>query len=290
MSRIFAQVYEEKDYSKFKRLENNRDVTEARKEKLKASISSGEILNPIIVNEKMEIIDGQGRYEAKKELGLPIQYVISEGAGIKECQKMNKYNEKWSFVDYIQSYAGTGNQNYIYFAKACEEIKCPPTKTATFENMCYGGRLTEAIQNGTLRFDIDTYMYTINNFKKFTEILDALLYQGRVNQNFILACIVLFDYPQYDHEKMIRQCKKYRTNFAQMAKREDQVKELSRIYNMNARNKIYFEDYFRENNRRGNDKKRKDFTWEKPEDISTLKAYRIENNEKKTKRVIILSK
>lgn len=66
MSRIFAQVYEEKDYSKFKRLENNRDVTESRKEKLKASIASGEILNPIIVNEKMEIIDGQGRYEAKK--------------------------------------------------------------------------------------------------------------------------------------------------------------------------------------------------------------------------------
>nr|DAV13399.1 MAG TPA: DNA binding domain protein [Caudoviricetes sp.] len=271
MSRIFAQVYEEKDYSKFKRLENNRDVTESRKEKLKASIASGEILNPIIVNEKMEIIDGQGRYEAKKELGLPIQYVISKGAGIKECQKMNKYNTKWSYVDYIQSYAALGNENYINFQNACEKLKCPPTKTATFANLLNGGNLTDKIQDGTLKFDESLYKYTIRNFNYFSDILEALMHQGRVNQSFVLASIILFDHPKYDHKKMIEQCKRYRTSFVQMARREDQVKELQRIYNMRAKNKIYFEDYFRVNNRRGNSEKTQEFNWEKENDVSTLK-------------------
>ena len=271
MSRVFALVYEEKDYSRFKRLENNRDVTETRKEKLKASIASGEVLNPIIVNEKMEIIDGQGRYEAKKELGLPIQYVISEGAGIKECQKMNKYNTKWTFVDYIQSYATLGNENYINFQKACEKIKCPPTKTATFANLLNGGSLTDKIQDGTLQFNEELYKYTIRNFNYFSDILEALMHQGRVNQSFVLAAIILFDHPEYSHNKMIEQCKRYRASFVQMARREDQVKELQRIYNMRAKKKIYFEDYFRANNRRGNSEKNQEFNWEKEKDISTLK-------------------
>ena len=36
----------------------------------------GFIKNPIVVNEKMEIIDGQGRFEVCKEKGLPIYYNI----------------------------------------------------------------------------------------------------------------------------------------------------------------------------------------------------------------------
>ena len=56
-----------------------------------------------------------------------------------------------------------------------------------------------------------------------------------------------------------------------MARREDQVKELQRIYNMRAKNKIYFEDYFRVNNRRGNSEKTQEFNWEKENDVSTLK-------------------
>ena len=43
MNSIYTQVYEEDDYTKFKRLDNNRTLTEQRLQKLIASISSGEI-------------------------------------------------------------------------------------------------------------------------------------------------------------------------------------------------------------------------------------------------------
>lgn len=269
MNSIYTQVYEEDDYTKFKRLDNNRTLTEQRLQKLIASISSGEILNPIIVNEKMEIIDGQGRYEAKKRLGLPIQYVISRGAGIEDCQKMNRYNTKWSLVDYIYSYARSGNKNYIRFSEIMEQIKCAPTKTATFANM-NGGVITDVVESGKLIFTEDDAYYTLENYGKFTDILDALLYKGRINQNFILAAIIIFNYPGYQHKKMIEQCKKYRNTFVQTARRKDQVVELQRIYNINAKKKIYFEDYFRNLNTTNENKKL--FDWERKEDISTLKS------------------
>ena len=53
------------DYGIFKRLKGNRTVTRSRVEKIKNSINKvGYIKSPIVVNEKREVIDGQGRCQA----------------------------------------------------------------------------------------------------------------------------------------------------------------------------------------------------------------------------------
>jgi ParB-like chromosome segregation protein Spo0J len=91
---IIGYVYQTYKYDSFVRLEDNRDVFSNRLNKLIASISERYICNPIIVNEKREIIDGQGRYEARKSLGLPIHYTIAKGATSDDCRRMNRYNTK----------------------------------------------------------------------------------------------------------------------------------------------------------------------------------------------------
>lgn len=111
--RVADYIYIEKDYSRFKKLIGNRDANK-RKETIKKKILKvGYIMNPIVVNEKMEIIDGQGRFEALKELDLPIYYCISKGAGLKECQEMNLGTTNWTMMDFVNSYAEQGNDNYI---------------------------------------------------------------------------------------------------------------------------------------------------------------------------------
>lgn len=108
-----AIVYEETDYSAFKHLLGNRDVTENRKKKILDSISNvGYVMNPIVVNEKMEVIDGQGRLEALKSLNMAIPYVVAQGAGINECLEMNIGQENWKISDYVEKYAELGNPNY----------------------------------------------------------------------------------------------------------------------------------------------------------------------------------
>ena len=68
--------------------------------------------NPIVVNEKFEIIDGQGRFKALKTLSLPIEYILIPGLGLEECKKMNENSTTWNSRNFIVSEAELGNENY----------------------------------------------------------------------------------------------------------------------------------------------------------------------------------
>lgn len=107
------EVYTTTDYSIFKRLAGNRNIATSRINKIVNSIVEiGWIRNPIVINEKFEVIDGQGRLTALQKLGLPIEYIISEGSGTKECIKMNMDMTNWDITDFIKSYAELGNVSY----------------------------------------------------------------------------------------------------------------------------------------------------------------------------------
>ena len=111
-----GKVYSETAYSKFLFIKENRDVKEARKRKIQKSIEKiGWVRCPVVVNEKMEIVDGQGRFEACKQLGLPIEYVIAEGTGRDHCIQLNISSSSWTTDDYIRFYAEMGNESYARF-------------------------------------------------------------------------------------------------------------------------------------------------------------------------------
>lgn len=112
------KVQSTKNYKQFKKLIGNRKVSESRVKKIINSIQKvGYISNPIIVNEKMQVIDGQGRLEALERLGLPVEYIVKEGIGIDECISMNVFQTNWNLMDYIVSYASRGNDNYVKLLK-----------------------------------------------------------------------------------------------------------------------------------------------------------------------------
>ena len=101
------------DYGIFNIMDDNRSVEESRKHKISKSINEvGYIPSPIVVNERMQVIDGQGRLAVMKDLGIPIAYVIVPGLGIRECISMNISGTQWKDEDYIKSYAMQGNENY----------------------------------------------------------------------------------------------------------------------------------------------------------------------------------
>lgn len=114
--KICGHIYTTKDYDKFKFLEENREVKKRRVKKIKDSILDvGYVLQPILVNENMEIIDGQGRFNACLELELPILYMVEEGKGIEECRRLNLGQENWAIWDWVNSYADGGNVDYQRF-------------------------------------------------------------------------------------------------------------------------------------------------------------------------------
>lgn len=116
------EIYETKDYSLFARMQGNRDVKQ--KKRILTSIKKvGYIPNPIMVNEKYEICDGQNRFEALKDLWLPIHYYIVPGVTIETARALNMGRSNWQPMDYVKSYAEDGNESYVYFLKIINDYK-----------------------------------------------------------------------------------------------------------------------------------------------------------------------
>lgn len=153
--KIVAYVYETYDYDKFKKLEGNRRVLDRRKAKIKRSMEDvGQIMNPSIVNENLEIIDGQGRIETDQELGMPVHYIIVEGTGLKECVALNLGQTNWKPIDYVESYAARGNENYIRFLDLINQyplIGLQIIYGVATNSINVGGAGTRVLKEGELR-------------------------------------------------------------------------------------------------------------------------------------------
>lgn len=110
-------IIETMDYDAFKLLSYNRELVLTHVETVKESIKANDLTNlkPIIVNEGMEIIDGQYRFEACRQLGLPIFYVVNNNGKHNHdniiCLNISQKN--WRAQDYAFYYAQRGNQNYV---------------------------------------------------------------------------------------------------------------------------------------------------------------------------------
>ncbi len=126
-------VFRTTDYSQFKHMPGNRAVLDTRKNKIVRSVkTNGQIYTVIIVNEKFEVIDGQGRLAAFKELGLPVNYVVVPGLNAKDCAVLNAGTTNWNINDYIQSYKELGVAPYVRLAQLMNEYKAAGMKAVLY--------------------------------------------------------------------------------------------------------------------------------------------------------------
>lgn len=258
-TKAICHVYETEDYTIFKEMEHNRDVAMSRVKKLLASFSEKEILNPIVVNEKMEIIDGQGRYEALKLLKRPIKFVVADNATIDDCRRMNAYNTNWSTIDFVKSYAGSNNQNYLLLLGCQKQTGLPFSKILRFaginEFVHHGNTRSPShyknsvINSGKLIFTEDHFKKVVLANEMAKEILSALDITSKQGLDIFYKCIsVIFGFEGYNHERMVKKCKLCRSSFCLMGSMEDMLTEFSRVYNYKAssKDKLYFQDYMRD--------------------------------------------
>lgn len=103
-------------YNSFGNMTENRDVKQSHVNKLVESIKNKDMLryNPILVNDSMDIIDGQHRLEAARKLKKPIYYITARDLNSNDMQTLNNVSKHWSLSDYVESYVIKGNKDYIY--------------------------------------------------------------------------------------------------------------------------------------------------------------------------------
>ena len=106
------KIHSTTDYEKFKYIKGNRAIVEAHVKTLSDQIAKKDFQIPIIVNEKMEVCEGQHRLEAYRLLGVPITYIIKEGLEIGDIREMNSTSRKWTMSEYLESHVALGNKEY----------------------------------------------------------------------------------------------------------------------------------------------------------------------------------
>jgi hypothetical protein len=109
------EVQTTKDYSKFKFIAQNRQTSSTHISKLVESIKKKNLTKdfPIIVNDRMEILDGQNRFEALKALNLPVNYRLSVEMSTDDISLINSMFKKWSLEDFLHQYISQGMESYV---------------------------------------------------------------------------------------------------------------------------------------------------------------------------------
>lgn len=138
------------DYDKFTLIKGNREVKAGHTASLAVSILKHNMLaqNPIIVNSKMEVIDGQHRLEVARTNKLPISYIVLDNADIAEVISLNQAQRAWTANDFIDSYAARGNEEYIWLRNFTKEQKIAVSNAVIFTHGSNDSWVYTAIKTG----------------------------------------------------------------------------------------------------------------------------------------------
>jgi hypothetical protein len=179
---------ETKNYELFSMMDNNRQINNGLVKRLKKSIEDIGFIDsrPVIVNESMVIIDGQHRFQALKELGLPIVYSVINIDMNKAMISLNMNQLVWSLGDWIKSYASKGipcYQTLIDF----EESYHLGTSNAILIVFNSGNGSSKKIRDGK------DFIVNVNRYKIVDFLFESKKYLSFwKTKNFVHAVVVLF--------------------------------------------------------------------------------------------------
>lgn len=237
MKKLLGTVYETDDFSIFKIITGNRTEIERRKQKIAKSVEDvGYIPAPIIVNEKMEIIDGQARYAYCKESETPIAYYVIEGLTIDDCIAMNISATNWGLKDYISSYADRGFLSYVFVEKFISNSPYGLDLSLWALAGTTSRNLSAKIKSGTLNITEDDY-------KKGIEIIDFWQQFDDVATNrkteFLIALGYCYLIPVVNNDMLVKKIHQNSRGFSQIANVLDAIELIEDVYNTRIRNHVY---------------------------------------------------
>lgn len=204
------KIYETTDYEKFVFPEWNRGVSNARIVKMVESIKTfGWLPEPVLVNEKLEVIDGQSRIKALEKLNMPVQFCIKQGVSRKECQALNLFQKNWTTNDYINSYIADGNENYIWLKEMLQKFHTLSATivqiVAVYKNKpgCMnGGGYVDKITSGKLVVSPKDRIETENLLFYLSRFADTIDYLGGRKDTFYTALSFMYYLDDVDNERV----------------------------------------------------------------------------------------
>jgi hypothetical protein len=249
------QVYKTSNLSMFKHIEGNRIPNLQHIRRLADSIRVyGMKCNPILVNERMEVIDGQHRLLAAKDAGSFVYYIIISGYSLSEVHTLNLNQKNWSKSDYMDGYANKGIQSYIKLKAFVEKnddfgfgnclAMCSNISNATgnytiakkYNKDGVIGNKAEVFEDGTwVGKDFNLAQEWANKIRMIKSY-----YSGYNKTTFVGTMITLFNHPHFDMSEFMHKLRLQPTALVDCSNRDQYKTLIEDIYNYRSRNKVSF--------------------------------------------------
>ena len=167
-------IKETTNYSIFKLSPFNRPVDKRHVGKIKASMQEEYIPTAILVNSDFEIIDGQHRFTAASELGLPIFYTKLSSAHVDQFARLNTNVRPWTSIEFIAFFAKKGNENYKRVELIQKEFNLKPTIVIALGlQIQLNGAYSEIIKKGLLDFSVYNLLTAQDNIYSLERLKTA---------------------------------------------------------------------------------------------------------------------
>lgn len=264
-TRQVAIVQETKDHGKFSFMELNRNVNRNHVERLKESFKKEYLLAPILVNEFYQIVDGQHRFTAAKEMGLPVRYVVAQGYTIEHVKMLNHEGKNWSLMDHFMSHVKAGVPAYVRTAELFvryEQISSGTIASIVYKFSSAQNSGSKSLYESAKRLDpasssnkaygtskvyadaVKTGNFRASGLTKANQFFQWVFKRAEscpmITSGPYLAALVLLELynDNYDRDRMAHSIDNYHTIMAPAPNKAIAERQLEEVYNYKRHNRV----------------------------------------------------
>lgn len=186
----------------------------------------------IIVTPDMEIIDGQHRFQAAKNLEIDIYYAVQGDLDVDDVREMAATTVGWKIDDFVTSFIRQGREDYARLRAL--RVKSGLSWESVLHLLGDLKSTKRALISGKYYFTEIGEQRFANFFEKFQLFKDAFP-QGWYHRHFVIACAHVFSHPRYDHEQMVKRIGYQTKRLVKCHDAATYVRLLEEIYNFNSR-------------------------------------------------------
>lgn len=224
-------VQETNNYKQFKVLGANRHLNASHVKNLKTSLEEyGNFTQsrPILVNERFEVIDGQHRLAALKELGLPVFFTVIPGLRVHDARLMNINQKNWTPVDYLESYAKEGRKAYVALNQLHEEY--PDVTLSSLIPYALGayphGIFADFRRGDYPEFNVDEAHQRLDMLQELQELNEVFK-----RKSVSLAVLQMIRNDKYDHGRMVKKVRQLSPEILPYQGIGNNLRQLEDVYN-----------------------------------------------------------
>jgi len=230
-------IQKTKDYDKFILVNGNRPIKHVKKVK-KAIETNGNLMEvfPVVctkIGKKLKVLDGQGRVEAAKSLGLSVSYVVTDSISEDMIGSVNSVQTSWSTKNYVNWYADRGYPAYVKLRKFINDTGVPVTvalqlATGAVSDGGVNTSINHAFRNGNMEIKEMSHAYKVANF---ISVLKKHGIKFATHRSLVLALNRLCKIDCFDVDRFDKKLEYQTGKFLKCADFAQYIQMIDEIYN-----------------------------------------------------------